>query len=258
MEQVSYTPIGTLHSDHTSPYEAPRQGTLAEQSQAYIEINKELPVDTFSDLDGFSHIWVVYDFHQAKTWKPKVRPPRGADKKRSVFATRSPYRPNSIGMSCVKLNHIKDHKIFISHHDLLDGTPILDIKPYLAYADSFPEASKGWLEGLTQHEVQFDPKLKEQLDWLSQKLNTPLEQTLTRQLEFDPTLAKAKRVKAQEDYFIFSLRTWRFLFKVDNNKVHIFKIESGYTAKDLEDSKDIYQDKTLHLEFFKDFNLNLT
>ena len=107
------------------------------------------------DIEGMERLWLIYLFHRNQGWKPKVMPPRG-DKKRGLFATRSPHRPNSIGMSCVRLESREGRKLWVSEYDLLDRTPILDVKPYLPYADSFPDAKTGWLEGLEDDEFEIE------------------------------------------------------------------------------------------------------
>ena len=120
----SFEPIGFFKCVQSSPTDSPRQGSLAPGSKGVIELSENIGVETLIDLVSFSHIWIIYNFHKNETWKPKVRPPRGADKKRSVFSTRSPYRPNPIGMSCVTLDRVEGRSLFFSEHDLLDGTPI--------------------------------------------------------------------------------------------------------------------------------------
>jgi tRNA-Thr(GGU) m(6)t(6)A37 methyltransferase TsaA len=92
------------------------------------------------DLEGFERIWVIYLFHLNDSWKPMVTPPRNKGKKVGVFASRSPHRPNGIGLSCVTLNRIEGLNIYISNSDILDGSPVLDIKPYLPWSDSFPDS----------------------------------------------------------------------------------------------------------------------
>lgn len=198
---------------------------------------------------GFDRIWIIYDFHKNKNWKPKVMPPRGSEKKKSVFATRAPYRPNSIGMSCVKLDKIEGKRIYVSDHDLLDGTPVLDIKPYLSYADSFPEVSMGWLEDVKKFELVWSPKIEEKLIWMDGQSTIDFRKIIFEQLSFNPTSRKSKRVKNDGDGFLFSLQTWRVFFLVVNDKVYIEDLWSGYSENDLKSEKDIYKDKDLHRQF---------
>jgi len=142
VSEIIFNPIGIVKSGAVGRYETPHQGILAGNSVSIIELNKNNNFEqALTDLIGFERIWVIYNFHLNTSWKPMVSPPRLL-KKIGVFATRSPHRPNHIGMSCVKLEKIEGLKIYISESDILDGSPVLDIKPYLPYADSFPNSSK--------------------------------------------------------------------------------------------------------------------
>lgn len=254
MSKISYEPIAYFKSSHTETYEAPRQGVLAQSATGVVELSDRFSMATCEDLEGFERVWLIYDFHQNETWKPKVRPPRFSEKKRSVFATRSPYRPNSIGMSCVKLDKIVGLKLHISEHDLLEGTPILDIKPYLPYADSFQDVSTGWVKNTAPYEISFSDQVKERLLWLEKNLKIDLKQTITNQLAYEPTCSKSKRVKLDEESYVFSIRTWRFRFIVFEQKVEIISIFSGYGDEELKSEKDPYLDKAVHKEFSALFN----
>ena len=113
--------------------------------------------DALRGIEGFSHLWLIWQFDRAEreTWSPTVRPPRlGGNQRMGVFATRSPFRPNPIGLSCVKLLGVEDGVLCVSGADLVDGTPILDIKPYLPYCDSHPDAVGGWTDGLESVSLQ--------------------------------------------------------------------------------------------------------
>src|SRR6185503_7085840 len=123
---------------------APRQPPAAASTQGRIELHASAQMrDALSDLEGFSHVWVIFWFHHAKGWRPKVLPPRSS-RKRGVLATRAPHRPNPIGMSVLALERIEGTTLHVRGVDMLDGTPVLDVKPYVPYADVVP-ASSGWL-----------------------------------------------------------------------------------------------------------------
>jgi len=144
--------IGVVHSNYRERFATPRQPVLGEAQPAEIELNSGSNFhQALQDMDGFSHIWVLYWMHLNKGWNPVVMPPRGPKIKRGLFATRAPHRPNSIGLSAVRLKKVKGRILHIEGHDMLDGTPVLDIKPYLPYADSISTATSGWLDdtGLT-------------------------------------------------------------------------------------------------------------
>jgi tRNA-Thr(GGU) m(6)t(6)A37 methyltransferase TsaA len=139
-------PIGVLRSAQRLHHEAPRQSGLGRGASGVIELRQGLQ-NALADLHGFSHLWVVFWCHLARGWKSRVQPPRDRVK-RGVFATRAPQRPNPIGLSCVRLVAVHARRIEIADHDLLDGTPVLDVKPYLPYCDSVPAAAIGYVADL--------------------------------------------------------------------------------------------------------------
>ncbi len=142
---IRMQPIGLVSSSYRERFAAPRQPSLDNPQPARIELNGGMNFEqALADLDGFSHIWVLYWMHLNQGWNPTVMPPRGPKIRRGLFATRAPHRPNSIGLSVVRLISIQGRTLHIRGHDMLDGTPVLDIKPYLPYADAIPEASPGW------------------------------------------------------------------------------------------------------------------
>ncbi|BFI95777.1 MAG: tRNA (N6-threonylcarbamoyladenosine(37)-N6)-methyltransferase TrmO [Rhodanobacter sp.] len=146
-------PIAHVRSPYARRIDAPHQSTVVAgtesgaEAEARIEFVEGLPVEAFADLAGFERIWLLFVFHRSEGWKPQVRPPRGGGK-RSVLATRSPHRPNAIGLSAVELVAVEERVLRVRGVDLLDGTPILDIKPYVPYADAFPDARAGWIDAI--------------------------------------------------------------------------------------------------------------
>ncbi|MBF0282747.1 MAG: tRNA (N6-threonylcarbamoyladenosine(37)-N6)-methyltransferase TrmO [Zetaproteobacteria bacterium] len=150
--EINMQVIGIVHSPYKERFDTPRQPALTEHDKAQscegsIILNPGFNFEqALKDLDTFSHIWVLYWMHLNRGWNPTVIPPRGPKIRRGLFATRAPHRPNSIGISVVTLKSIHNRTLTIENPDMLDGTPVLDIKPYLPYADAFPNASHGWLE----------------------------------------------------------------------------------------------------------------
>ena len=149
--------IAHIRTDLPEKFGVPRQSGLVPQLRGRIEFEPAYRnSDALRGLEGFSHLWLIFQFHRAvrAEWSPTVRPPRlGGNRRMGVFATRSPFRPNAMGLSCVKLERVyADEKlgpvIEVSGADLVDGTPILDIKPYLPYADCRPEATGGFTDPL--------------------------------------------------------------------------------------------------------------
>lgn len=149
----TYRPIGILRSPYSRRIDAPHQSTVVEGTEtgepaiATLELADWLDEKVIQDLSGFDRIWLIFAFHLSEGWKSSVKPPRGGPK-RGVLATRSPHRPNSMGLSAVELVATEGRTLQLRGVDLLDGTPVLDIKPYVPYADAFPDARAGWIDEL--------------------------------------------------------------------------------------------------------------
>jgi len=149
----SFAPIACLRSPYVRRIDAPHQSTVVQgtetgaEAEARIEFIDGIPPAAWRDLAGFERIWLIFAFHRSDGWKAEVKPPRGGPK-RSVLATRSPHRPNAIGLSAVTLVAVGERHLQVRGVDLLDGTPILDIKPYVPSADAFPHARAGWIDAL--------------------------------------------------------------------------------------------------------------
>ena len=154
--------IAYIRTDFKEKFGIPRQSGMVEETVGKIVFEKEYRVrEAFRCIEQFSHIWILWNFSEAERedWSPTVRPPLlGGNKRMGVFATRSPFRPNPIGLSCVRLQKVEYTKdegpvLYVRGADLMDKTPIYDIKPYLAYADSRPEATGGFTENLPERKV---------------------------------------------------------------------------------------------------------
>ncbi|MFO0685972.1 MAG: tRNA (N6-threonylcarbamoyladenosine(37)-N6)-methyltransferase TrmO [Sandaracinus sp.] len=145
-------PIAIAHSPYRERFGAPHQaatvrGTRARaDAEGSIELLPHVPVETLLHLEGFDYVWAIYVFHLNRGYRPTVKPPRTPDVAHGVLATRAPHRPNPIGLSALRLVRIEGRVIHVRGIDLLDGTPVLDLKPYLPYADAFPDASAGWVD----------------------------------------------------------------------------------------------------------------
>ncbi len=155
--------IARIQSAFPEKFGIPRQSGLVEDLVARIVFEPEYRVaEAVRGLEDFSHLWLIWEFSQAKreSWSPTVRPPRlGGNKRLGVFATRSPYRPNPVGLSCVKLDRVEQDSvlgsvIYVKGADLMDGTPIYDIKPYLPYADCHPDAVGGFAADKPEENLQ--------------------------------------------------------------------------------------------------------
>lgn len=147
--------IARVRNDFPTKFGLPRQSGLAESLRSLIVFEKAFRVpEALRGLEAFSHIWLIWGFHQARrdAWSPTVRPPKlGGNTRMGVFATRSPFRPNALGLSCVRLERFVDlgeagRALLVSGADMMDGTPVYDVKPYLPYADCRPEAVGGFAD----------------------------------------------------------------------------------------------------------------
>lgn len=147
-------PIAFVHSPLRERIDAPHQGTVqvgraaAREVTGQIVLCDEIAVESLRDLDGFEVVWVIFGFHRNTGWKPLVHAPRGPRVKRGVFATRSPHRPSSLGLSACRLLGITGRVLEVAGLDMLDGTPVYDLKPYIPYADAFPHARAGWVDAV--------------------------------------------------------------------------------------------------------------
>lgn len=263
MKTLALHPIGIIHTPYHDKYDAPRQpirsgntndpGVKEETVIGTIELfanqNFEQATD---DLSGFDYIWIIFWFDKNDEWKPKVLPPRGR-KKRGVFATRSPHRPNPIGISLCKLIDVNGRFIRVENPDMLDGTPILDIKPYLPDIEAIPDAKYGWIEDIEKEGIQFGVEVsqyaQQQIEWLQQHHAEDFIEQIIHVLSFDPFPHPYRRIEEiGESRFIIARKSWRVVFSIHNSTVHIERIVSGYSAEAL-NSKEPLHDRDLHIQF---------
>jgi tRNA-Thr(GGU) m(6)t(6)A37 methyltransferase TsaA len=178
--------IATIHNDYTTKFGVPHQSGRIDSVKSTIIFESEYRnPDAFRGLEEYTHIWLIWEFSKAvrENWSPTVRPPRlGGNVRKGVFATRSPFRPNPIGLSCVRLDRIEFHKehgpiLHISGADLMDGTPIYDIKPYLPYVDSHPQATGGFTDRIEKRTLKVEFP-QEYLDLIPKERREPLIEVL--------------------------------------------------------------------------------
>ena len=267
MNEFDFKTIGIVRCDGKYKFEAPRQGIYS-SGHAVIELEPVYGGDAVADLAAFERLWVIFVFHRnlGKSWKVRTAPPYAPEnRKYSLFATRSPYRPNPIGMSCVKLERIEcNRKLFISEHDLLDGTPVLDIKPYIPQADAFPDAAAGWRDELVlpTWKLEYLPLFRQQAEFLAaigapdmfnfcqvQLIHTPLDGSRRRLTELAP------------DHYELGCRTWRIGFHIfpGQQRIELCYIRSNYNCDELlAGCEDKYGDKDLHRQFLaQDFSAGM-
>jgi tRNA-Thr(GGU) m(6)t(6)A37 methyltransferase TsaA len=245
-------PIGYLRSPLATKVEAARQPRAAAGSAARIEL---LPGHNFEhaldDLDQWELIWVVFWFHLNSGWRPKVLPPRSTSGRKGVFSTRSPHRPNPIGLSVVRLERIDGLILHIRDCDILDGTPILDIKPYVAYTDAHASAGSGWLETedpLQEFVVQFEPLAQEQAGWVEANTGLALRERIQSTLALGPEPHPYRRIRSMGEWMQLAVKEWRVRFTVAGRDVRVHEIYSGFQAAQLT-SNNIDATRLPHREF---------
>lgn len=254
---ITLKPIGVFHGERSSKSAIPRQGILSNQ-KGYIEFEKGFDHKlALSGLEQMSHVWVIYHFHEAQSQaKPLVRPPRAPDKLIGVYATRAPYRPNPIGLTLARIEKVEDGRLYLNQVDLLDKTPILDLKPYVTDSDLASNPKLGWIDEIENWKFQLSEKAQTQCEWLSQNGLPEIYDVLESQLGTNPLQFGRKRILDNEDgSYVLSYRTWRVLLKIDEAQKMSFvvSISSGYSSSELESIDDPYIDKALHTRFLKAF-----
>ena len=185
-------PIGYIESCFKDKFGTPRQPGLVKKAWARLKIRGDLqPAEALQGLEGFSHVWLIWIFHQNKTarYHAKVHPPRLGGKSMGLFATRTPHRPNPLGLSLVELVRVENDSIIVAGADLVDGTPILDIKPYLPEVESIPDARVGWPAEVSKEpiQVEFSEKAEGLLHlWQARNPDKALREIIEETLKLDP------------------------------------------------------------------------
>lgn len=241
-------PIGIARTAFREKVEAPRQPELDDGPLGRIELVFAMS-DAVCDLEAWDHLWVIFIFDRIENWRPKVQPPRSA-RRRGVLATRSPHRPNPIGLSVVRLERVEGCVLHVRGLDLLDGTPVIDIKPYVPYADAHPEAGSGWLERegaarppgrrahdpVPSHRVEFAPRAEVELDWLAER-GVELESRIEAVLALGPEPHAYRRIRRLPNgAYELKLKAWRVTFtSPEAHRIVVSDVRSGYKPKELDD-----------------------
>jgi tRNA-Thr(GGU) m(6)t(6)A37 methyltransferase TsaA len=235
-------PIGVIRSPFTERAQAPRQASVAGAAEVRGRIELFSGRGYEDALDGLAEwrrLWVIFVFHhnveQARGWKPKVQPPR-SDKKVGLFGTRSPHRPNPIGLSATQIERVDGLTIHVCGLDALDGSPVLDLKPYVAYADSHPDAGAGWL-GATDPapawEITFASAAVQALAWLSAH-GIDLAPSIRAALALGPRPHAYRRIRANaRGGMTLALKEWRIDFDVEERTIVVGRIRTGYRASQI-------------------------
>lgn len=234
MNTVNFSPVGVITSCYKEKFGIPRQPGLVKDAKAELHLNNHFGEESVRGLEGFSHIWLSFIFHdcQKQGWKPMVRPPRlGGNSKVGVFASRSPFRPNPLGLSVVELLSVEvissNVILQLGGCDLLDGTPIVDIKPYLPYVDAIHDARGGFADKGPKpiYEVVFSDNARQECKNAEARINQPLFSLIEQTLQLDP------RPSYQQGIFsdrIYSMRLYDFDLRwqyCENNKINVLELE---------------------------------
>ncbi|MBX7138151.1 MAG: tRNA (N6-threonylcarbamoyladenosine(37)-N6)-methyltransferase TrmO, partial [Oligoflexia bacterium] len=242
---LSFKPIGFIRTDKRAKFDAPPQPGSRSGERNIIELASGQNFEqALKDLEGFDRIWLLWWFDRNKNWKPQVRPPRGGKVKRGVFATRSPYRPNPIGLTAVELFNVKGRSLVVGETDLVDGTPILDIKPYLPQVDAFPEANPGWVSELERElaerprfEVQLSPLAAEQLEWLHCEWGIDFFTRAQEILIVDPSPNRTRRIWRHGKGYRMGCSAWRIFYSLSGKQVIVDRIGKGFAESALKSRK---------------------
>lgn len=236
-----FKPIGVVRSCYTDKFGIPRQPRLVAASSSHLELFPEFARDeAFTGLEGFSHVWLIFVFHDCLDagWKPTVRPPRlGGRRKAGVFASRAPYRPNPIGISAVENLGLERSGarlcLRLGGVDLLDGTPVLDVKPYVPYADSIPDAQAGFAAAAPGKSwtVAFSDAALAQIAALDPADTRRLEPLITQVLEQDPRPGYMDRYP-KRSAFGMRLFDLDIQWAMDGTGVRVLSVEPAASGAD--------------------------
>lgn len=234
-------PIGVVRSPFSRRKDAPRQPRAARGVPGTVELFAGRGLeDAVADLESFSHLWLIFWFHLNEGWRPKVSPPRD-DRKRGVLATRAPRRPNPLGLSVVRLDRVDGLMLHVRDVDMLDGTPVVDIKPYVPYTDAVADASHGWLERddpRERWEVLFAPTSDEQLEFLEKRHGVALREALREALALGPQPHAYRRIRREGSGYRIAVEAWRARFHVQGQTIRVETIHTGYRARQLATGAD--------------------
>lgn len=238
---LTLTPIGYIRSPKPLRFHAPHQ---PDETAAEDNVLELLPGRDYEralhDLAGFERVWLLWWFHRNKGWRPMVLPPRGPSQRRGVFATRSPHRPNPLGLTPVRLLGIDGLRLRLGACDLVDGTPVFDIKPYIAGYDAFPGARAGWLDAMNaalpaaaEFTVLVGAEAQIQADWLRENWQVDFMPRLHELLAHDPSPHRTRRIRRRQSDGLLELGcgAWRALFRTEERTVHVQALAPSYPRR---------------------------
>lgn len=251
---LKLSPIGYMRTAQATKVEAARQPAAARDAPGVIELLPGLNLEhAVEDLAAWPRIWVIFWFDRNPGWRPKVLPPRSTTGRKGVLATRSPHRPNPLGLSVLRLDRVDGLRLHVRDVDLLDGTPVLDIKPYVAYTDAHPDAGDGWLrerDPRPSHVVTFTAAAEQQLAWIAERCALPLRERIEATLRLGPQPHPYRRIRRGKDgAMTLAVQDWRADFRVDGDRIEVWGLRSGYRPSQLQEPGGADSPPGLHREF---------
>jgi tRNA-Thr(GGU) m(6)t(6)A37 methyltransferase TsaA len=249
---LTLMPIGVLRTPFRERAAAPRQPPAAAGVRGTIELWPGRGFDhALCDIEAWDRLWVIFWFHLNEGWRPKVLPPRSS-RRRGVFSTRSPHRPNPLGLSVLRLERVEGLTLHVLDVDMVDGTPVLDLKPYVAYADAYPDARAGWLDDphapatfdaptrpatpddpAPDYEVVWAEPAQTQAAWLLETQGIDLSGPTSRALSLGPQPHPYRRIRVEGDRLRLAVKDWRVYFSVEGRCVTVHAVATGYREREL-------------------------
>lgn len=237
---LTIRPIGFLRSGKGVRFKTLHQPDETAEETNVLELNPGPGIrEALRDLDGMERIWLIWWFHRAESWRPLVLPPRGPSQRRGVFSTRSPHRPNPIGMTPARLLGMEGLRLLLGPCDLLEGTPVLDIKPYVPAYDAFPESRAGWIEAVEalqsqppRFSVSWSALAQEQVQWLKVAWSVDFQQRVVDILGRDPSPHRTRRIRSLPGGdFEMGCGAWRVEFRVRDTVVEILAVKPSFPVR---------------------------
>ena len=233
-------PIGFLRTRQQVKFQAGHQPRAATEACNELELLPGCGYEqALQDLVGMDRVWLLWWFHRNEGWRPLVLPPRGPAQRRGVFSTRAPHRPNPLGLTAVPLLGVSGRTLLLGPCDLVDGTPVLDIKPYVAAYDAFPGSRAGWIDAMEEAErapepftVEFSVIAEEQAGWLRGGWNVDFTSRLRSLLARDPTPHRTRRIRRRgPDRLEIGCGAWRAVFVLNGSVVRVVALEPAYPMR---------------------------
>jgi tRNA-Thr(GGU) m(6)t(6)A37 methyltransferase TsaA len=240
LPSLTLQPIGYLRTRQQVKFQAGHQPAAASEPCNELELLAGCGYEqALQDLAGMERVWLLWWFHRNDNWRPLVLPPRGTARRRGVFATRSPHRPNPLGLTSVPLLGVKGRRLTLGPCDLVEGTPVFDVKPYVAGYDSFPAARAGWIDAMEtelREPASFTVRLAvaaiAQGQWLRETWQIDFTPRLIELLARDPAPHRTRRIRRRNATdFEIGCGAWRAIFTVEGENVAVHALEPAYPMK---------------------------